>query len=458
MLTHEENELMCRVGPGTPMGEFIREYWIPAFLTSELPEPDGAPLRARLLGENLIAFHTTSGKYGLMQNACPHRGASMFFGRNEEDGLRCVYHGWKFDTAGNCIDMPNEPAESNFKHKIRAAAYPCVEVGGIVWAYMGPRETPPSMYDFPALKEPNLQVGVRLQECSYMQALEGDIDTVHAFFLHAGHQKHEGTLPGSPDYYSTRTRDARFVVRPMELGATYAAIRPAEDGFEYWRMGHYLLPFWTMNAPGLLGVKNNCTAWVPLDDENTLIWSIGVNQRGLDPNTEGVGGLKAGVNRDDPAGKNDPYGRGARNLGLAGRKFLPDTSGWLGRWRPLANKDNDYLIDRDLQKTATYSGIPQPAQDPMAQESMGPIYDRTKERLGTTDGMIIQTRRKLIGAARAHREGTPAPGVDRPELYHMRGGGAIVPVGVDGIEGLADLHYDRVTLAAFKAGGGVKAR
>ena len=141
MLTSEDNELLCRVGPGTPMGDLMRQYWIPVLLTSELPEPDGPPMRVRLLGENLIAFRDTSGKVGLIQNPCPHRGASLFFGRNEEEGLRCVYHGWKFDVAGACVDMPTEPAESNFKEKVRARAYPCVERNGVVWTYMGPRPT-----------------------------------------------------------------------------------------------------------------------------------------------------------------------------------------------------------------------------------------------------------------------------------------------------------------------------
>src|SRR5437868_3175498 len=148
MLSTEENELLCRVGPGTPMGTFLREYWLPAFMTSELPEADGAPLRLRLLGENLIAFRTTSSKFGLIANNCPHRGASLFFGRNEEEGLRCVYHGWKFDIDGRCLDMPNEPAESDFKQKVKATAYPSAEFGGFVWIYMGPPEKKPPLPNY----------------------------------------------------------------------------------------------------------------------------------------------------------------------------------------------------------------------------------------------------------------------------------------------------------------------
>src|SRR5436189_6412364 len=142
MLSATDNELMCRVGPETPMGKFLREYWIPALLPEELPSPDCPPIRLRLLNENLIAFRVTSGAVGIIQNSCPHRGASMFFGRNEEEGLRCVYHGWKFDVTGQCVDMPSEPAESNFKAKIRARAYPCRERNGVVWTYMGPDHPP----------------------------------------------------------------------------------------------------------------------------------------------------------------------------------------------------------------------------------------------------------------------------------------------------------------------------
>src|ERR1700720_1134584 len=150
MLSQADNEILTRVGPGTPMGNYLRQYWLPAMMSAGLPAPEPPPVRIRLLSENLIAFRTTSGKVGVIQNACPHRGASLFFGRNEEEGLRCVYHGWKFDCAGQCIDMPSEPAESNFKAKIRATAYPCRERNGIVWAYMGTRQEPPALPDMEA--------------------------------------------------------------------------------------------------------------------------------------------------------------------------------------------------------------------------------------------------------------------------------------------------------------------
>src|SRR6476661_6228953 len=140
MLSTAENDFLCRVGAGTPMGDLFRQYWLPALRSDELRSPDCPPVRLRMLSENLIGFRTTSGAVGLIQNACPHRGASMFFGRNEEEGLRCVYHGWKFDTSGACVDMPSEPAESNFKNKVRTVAYPTCERGGVIWAFMGKGE------------------------------------------------------------------------------------------------------------------------------------------------------------------------------------------------------------------------------------------------------------------------------------------------------------------------------
>src|SRR4051794_33699126 len=181
MLSKEDNELLTRVGPGTPTGELLRRYWQPALLAAELPEPDGAPLRVRLLGEDLVAFRDTSGQVGLLGAHCPHRGASLFFGRNEECGLRCVYHGWKFDVTGQCVDMPSEPPESNFKDKIHHIAYPCAERGGVIWAYLGPSSPVPPL---PALEWINLPPeqrfqAKRMQYCNWVQALEGDIDQSH---------------------------------------------------------------------------------------------------------------------------------------------------------------------------------------------------------------------------------------------------------------------------------------
>src|SRR5207244_3582330 len=223
MLKQEENELICRVGPGTPMGNFMREYWLPAMLSSEIPTADSDPLRVMLLGEQLIGFRDTNGKVGLVANNCPHRGASLFFGRNEEAGLRCVYHGWKFDVTGACVDMPSEPVESNFKSKVRADAYPCRERGGVIWTYMGPRETPPPLPDI----EPNMlpdgtyTVGMTARNCNWLQGLEGDIDTSHLQWLHHGATKPESARPGTMGYYGLQDRCPRYQVMETPGGTMY---------------------------------------------------------------------------------------------------------------------------------------------------------------------------------------------------------------------------------------------
>jgi phthalate 4,5-dioxygenase oxygenase subunit len=440
MLTASDNEILTRVGPGTYMGDLMRQYWIPALISDELPSPDCPPLRLRLLGENLISFRTTSGAVGITVNSCPHRGASMFFGRNEEEGLRCVYHGWKFDTTGACVDMPSEPAESNFKNKVRIKAYKTHEANGMIWVYMGPRETPPPLPEVEGAlaAQGNNFIRKWVRECNYMQPLEGDIDTIHAGFLHYGHVDAENLMHGSCYYYTLKEKVAAFDVIQTDIGATYGAHRKAEEDTEYWRIAHFLMPFYTMNPTGLLGTRVSIHAWVPIDDEYTMDWVI-AEPGSNDPNERGIGGLLRGPSSlrgqrtDDAMKPMEPLNAGT----------LPQTSDWNGRFRPAANVQNDWLIDRNVQKTmSTYSGIPSDAQDPMAQESMGLIYDRTQEHLGITDSMIIRTRRRLIDAAKAFRAtGEVPPGVDQPSLYRMRAGGALLPNGVNGLEATKDVIY-----------------
>src|SRR5687767_8646070 len=267
MLSAQDNDYMCRVGPGTPMGNFIRQYWIPALMPIELPSPDCPPVRLRLLGENLIAFRVTSGEVGIIQNACPHRGASMFFGRNEEEGLRCVYHGWKFDVTGQCVDMPSEPPESVFKTKVKAVAYPCIERNGVIWTYMGPRETPPPLPHIEAnMVGEGYRISKQMRDCNYMQALEGDIDTVHAAFLHRGSSKPEEAGVGSLQYYELLTREPKFSVMDTDYGTTYGAYRPATDETYYWRIASFMFPFYTLIPTGVLGEEVRCRPWVPIDD------------------------------------------------------------------------------------------------------------------------------------------------------------------------------------------------
>jgi len=435
MLSREDNELLCRVGRGTPMGNLIREYWIPALISAELPEPDGPPMRVRLLGENLIAFRVTSGKVGLVENHCPHRGASLFFARNEEGGLRCAYHGWKFDCEGACVDMPNEPDESTFKAKVRARAYPCVERNGIVWTYMGPRRTPPPLPDIEPNLVPSEEVVIQkaLRECNWFQGLEGDIDTSHLGFLHLGSVKPDGVKPGTFDYYIVADRAPRYEVIDTEFGTSYGCYRSAEPDTYYWRIAHFLFPFYTMIPTGILGMQVLVRAWVPVDDEHIMFWGIGVPStrtgRGA---TGGATALQAGAQATQAAAG-----------GLAGgHGFLPDTTDWLGRFRLVQNKRNDYLIDREAQKTRSYTGIAGiHQQDQAITESMGPIIDRTEEHLGTSDAMVIRTRRRVINAAKALRDrGEPPPGVDDPAVYLCRSGGVILPRDANWLEATRELR------------------
>jgi phthalate 4,5-dioxygenase len=434
MLSREDNELLCKVGPGTPTGALLRQYWIPALMSSELPERDGAPVRVRLLGENLIAFRVTSGKIGLIQNHCPHRGASLFFGRNEEEGLRCVYHGWKYSCEGHCVDMPNEPEESNFKSKIHATAYPCVERNDIIWTYMGPRQTPPPLPDI----EPNMlpqgeyQVQKVLRECNWFQGLEGDIDTSHLGFLHLGAVKPEQTKPGTFDYYNVTDRAPKYEVVDTEFGTSYGAYRPAEADTYYWRIAHFLFPFFTMIPTGILGMQVLVRAWVPVDDNHIMFWSIAAPRSRVG---NGAAGGAAGLS----AGGRPVAAAGSR---AGGFEFLPDSSDWTGKFRLTQNKDNDYLIDRDAQRTTSYTGIAGiHQQDQAVTESMGPIYDRTQEHLGSSDAMVIRTRRRVINAARALSDNaTTPPGVDDPAVYRYRSGGVILPRDADWLEATKGLR------------------
>src|SRR5919197_1762015 len=240
MLSQADNELLTRVGPGTPMGNLLRQYWQPVLYSDEL-EPDGNPERVRLLGEDLIAFRDSDGRPGLLGDHCPHRGASLVFARNEACGLRCVYHGWKFDVAGRCVDMPNEPPESNFKDKIQHTAYPCVERGGLIWAYMGPKELQPPLPELEWTRVPlsHRHVSKRLQESNYLQAMEGGIESSHVSFLHSWIDESKRgagwTILGQLAKYLNSDRHPHFEVLETEYGLLIGARRNAEPDTYYWR-------------------------------------------------------------------------------------------------------------------------------------------------------------------------------------------------------------------------------
>jgi phthalate 4,5-dioxygenase oxygenase subunit len=413
MLCAADNDLLTRVGPGTPMGNLMRQFWLPALLSSELPEPDGNPLRVVLLGERLIAFRDTSGQVGLLGNHCPHRGASLWFGRNEECGLRCVYHGWKFDVHGTCVDMPNEPPESNFKHKVKATAYPCRERGGIVWTYMGPRREPPPLPDIEAnmLPEEDTKVYALMRECNWLQGLEGEIDTSHFGFLHFGGLDPENTAPRSYEHYTVKDRAPRYSVVDTDGGCMYGAYRPAHDGLNYWRIAQFVFPFYALIPTGVLGKQIITRAWVPMDDTHTMFFSMSsaASFASLRASTAGV-------------------------TGGGEWQVLPNSTDWFGRFRLAPNASNDYCIDRQKQRTREeYTGIQGiHTQDQAITESMGPIFDRESEHLGSSDVMVIRVRKRLLDAVKALAErGVTPPGVDTPEVYRVRSGQAFIPANAD---------------------------
>ena len=403
MLTKEENRYMTETGPGTPMGDFMRRFWHPVLLSEELLEPDCPPKRTTILNEQLVAFRDTDGNVGLVDNNCPHRRASLFFGRNEEAGLRCVYHGWKFDVNGDCVDMPSEPAESNFKDKVKIKSYPCREGAGMVWAYMGPPELQPEMPKLEYLDMPQDQyVATKVMyESNYVQVIEGEIDTVHASILHSNLDSldRSSTATTVGGRYSYRDRPARFFVEDTDSGILIGARRNAEEDSYYWRISRFLYPYITMIPREPHGSARSGLI-VPIDDENC--WFFWVRWNPYRP-----------LEADE-----------VRTYELMKASLAPVT--YLGQ----ANKRNDYMIDRELQKTVNYTGIPQNnarAQDAAMTDSMGTIVDRSHEHLGTTDMAIIRMRRRLVQGARELEEGIEPYAASHPQVFAVRSGGAVLP-------------------------------
>ena len=402
MLSQEENDLLAHTGPATPMGQLMRRFWLPALLAEELPEPDGPPVRLRLLGEDLVAFRDSDGRLGLLDAYCAHRRANLFWGRNEESGLRCVYHGWKYGVDGQCIDMPNEPPESRFKDKITLTAYPAREWGGIIWAYLGPPEQQPAelpQFEWARVPASHRLVSKRLQETNWAQAVEGGIDSSHVSFLHRQMQNDPSLVPGvlrGGGQMDLLARDTspRFTVKTTDYGFLIGARRNADESSYYWRISQFLLPSYTMIPPsGEPGQNLNGHGWVPIDESH--VWTFSVTW-----------------NPDRPLGEDE----------------IEDTRSGRGlhaqvdeRYRPIRNKDNNYQIDRLEQKTTTFTGIKGISEQDMAmQESMGPLVDRSLEHLGTTDTAVIAFRRRLLNLVRDLEQGKEPEAPHRPESYRVR--------------------------------------
>jgi len=394
MLTKEENELLTQTGPGTPCGELMRRYWQPVALAEELP-PGGAPLPVRILGEDLVLFRDDAGQPGLLGLHCPHRGADLSYGRLEDGGLRCIYHGWLYDRTGQCLEQPGEPAGSTFYQRIKQTAYPCLEKAGVIFTYMGPGE-PPLLPNYPPFSLPDERVfaGKMYSICNYLQGNEGNIDLLHTSFLHYIKRDLRGLTPEQrqlvleryqePESLSGRGPSPGLEAVEGQLipyGLRICKIRKTGNDDIYVRLATYLPPAITVIPGGTIN-------WhVPIDDTHHWRWSIAFD--------DGSGGT--------PPRRND---------------WAPPPT-----YMPEPNATNRYLQDRATMTTLSYSGIPQmyfSAQDLCATEGAGPIQDRTQEHLALTDAPIAAARTILRHAITEVLEGRDPPHVIRdPAKNHF---------------------------------------
>ena len=432
MLSEADNIRLTRTGPHTPMGDLFRRFWQPVLLSVELPEPDGAPLRITLLGEDLRAFRTTDGTVALVSPRCPHRGADLFFGRNEHGGIRCVYHGWKFAADGRCLAIPTlepGPQRERVEQNVRLLAYPTRESGGIVWAYLGPAEHRPALpeMEFTMLPESHVFVSKKLQQCNWAQAAEGGLDTAHFSFLHMAVADAADVAERVMDRISTGSdtvrwmRDdgaPRFTILHHPAGLVLGAARRGDPGQNYWRISQFLMPNHGLTPNAFPGDIYHGQTWVPIDDESCWIYCYSWNP-------------------DRPLTDAE---RARYRAGFSVHAEV-DTA-----YVPLRRRENDYLIDRVSQKTESYSGIEGVSeQDAAIQDSQGIIADRTTEHLGPTDLGVVRFRRAVLGAAQALENGEEPAAAANPAAFRVRGGGAVAP---------ADRPLSAVMLARFGDGFG----
>ncbi|RVT92948.1 Rieske 2Fe-2S domain-containing protein [Sphingomonas crocodyli] len=408
------------------MGEVLRRYWMPALLSEEMPEADCAPVRVRLLGEDLIAFRDTDGRIGVLDRFCPHRRVDLFFGRNEECGLRCVYHGWKFDVSGNVLDMPAEPANSPMRDEVKIKSYPAMEWGGLIWVYMGdPDHMPdrPPELEWGLVPSTHRNIQKRLQENNYAQGVEGGIDSSHVGILHSllsprepgrGFRERQQAIDPRLSFLAQDTAP-KFFVRPSDYGMLIGARRKASEEEFYWRITQFLAPFYTMIAPRSPEGPIAGHAWVPIDDYNTwtftMYWSPDRPLREF----EGLDSAKVNV------------------------PVLDD-----GSFKPVHNRSNNYGIDRAMQRDKNSTGIIGIGlQDSAIQETMGPIVDRSREMLGSGDAAIVAWRKLMLALADELESTGKLHQPLQPEIYRVRSAGIVLPRGVD----FADGARERMTVA-----------
>ena len=407
MLSAQDNELLTRTGPGTGMGEYFRRFWLPVALSCELAV-DGAPLRVKVMGEPLVAFRDTQGRVGLVEPRCAHRGAELFFGRNEDSGLRCVYHGWKYDVEGRCIEMPNVPPGSAYHGKIAIKSYPTREAGEMVWAYLGPRERMPAelpQLEMSLLPATHRFVTKRLLECNWAQSMEGGLDTAHFSFLHMPAPKvMEANNPTvvADERRMRWLRDdpmPQFSILDHEVGFAVGGSRRADPGELYWRLTQFMLPSHSITPSAMPGETYYGYTWVPIDDESCWVYVYAWHP-------------------DQPLGAEE---RAKYENGGYGQ-FAELGPGYV----PLRNKSNDFLIDREDQKHRSFTGVRGVAeQDAMAQVAQGPILDRTREHLSPTDIGIVHFRRLMLAGARALGSGKEPAAANNAAAYRLRSGGAV---------------------------------
>jgi phthalate 4,5-dioxygenase oxygenase subunit len=380
MLSRKDNELLVQTGPGTPGGEMMRRYWHPVALTEQLP-PDGAPTPCRLLGEDLLLFRDEAGRVGLLGLQCPHRCADLSYGRIEDGGLRCLYHGWLFDIEGRCLDQPAEPADSRYKEAIRHTAYPCIERGGLVFAYLGGGE-PPVLPDYEFLRahEDHRFILKTVLDCNYLQGLEGEIDPSHLSYLHRPiADKDRRNVPGttqSADHFYREKLTPKIECHPTDFGLRILAVRDAGPDRQYLRITNFIMP----NKAAIIGSEGRTgegysVHWhVPIDDTHHLRFDFIYNRvRPLDK-----------------------------------EHLRKETLGELtADHRYIRNAANRYLQDRALMKTSNFNGMGDffNVHDAFATESQGAIHDRSREHLATADICIVNARRQLLAAVREVAEG-----------------------------------------------------
>jgi phthalate 4,5-dioxygenase len=406
MLSAADSELLVRTGPGTAMGEYFRRFWLPVALSREMPEPDSPPIRVKVMGEDLVAFRDSNGRVGLLEPACAHRGANLFYGRNEECGLRCIYHGWKYDVDGKCVDMPNVPAGASMHGKISIKAYPTREFGELVWAYLGPKDEKPEVpqLEHGMLPASHRYVTKRLQQCNWAHSMEGALDTAHFSFLHMPAPRFSSNADKTVAADENRMRwlrndpAPRFTVVDHEVGFVVGGARKADGNELYWRITQFMLPTHSITPSAMPGEVYYGYTWVPIDDENCWIYIYGWHP-----------------DRPIEAEERAKFEKGGYG------QFAELGPGYL----PIRNRGNDWLIDRTEQKLRSFTGVRGIAeQDAMAQESQGLIADRTREHLTPTDVAIVHFRRLMLKEARS---ANPPAAARRPEAYRLRSGGAVLP-------------------------------